>query len=124
MLRVDNGPELTAADFADWCREREIEIGHIQPGKPDQNAYIERFNRSLRDEVLDAWVFESIAEVRAVTEEWLEDYNRERPHDSLGRVPPLTSLPRHEPARKYTCRGSRVCGPKGASCGRARGDTW
>ena len=95
MLRVDNGPELTAVDFSDWCREREIEIGYIQPGKPDQNAYIERFNRSLRGEVLDAWVFESIAEVRAVTEEWLEDYNSERPHDSLGRVPPLTFLPRH-----------------------------
>ena len=102
MLRVDNGPELTAADFADWCGEREIVIGYIQPGKPDQNAYIERFNRSYRGEVLDAYVFESISEVRAVTEEWLEDYNSERPHDSLGRVPPLTFLPRHEPARKYT----------------------
>lgn len=98
MVRVDNGPELTAADFADWCGERAIEIGYIQPGKPDQNAYIERFNRSYRGDVLDAYVFGSIAEVRAVTEEWLEDYNRERPHDSLGGVPPLTFLPRHEPA--------------------------
>ena len=52
--------------------------------------------------MLDASVLESIREGLAVMEEWLEDYTRERPHDSLGRVPPLTFLPRHEPARKYT----------------------
>jgi putative transposase len=105
MLRVDNGPELTAADFSDWCEERAIEIGYIQPGKPDQNAYIERFNRSYRGDVLDAYVFGSISEVRLVTEEWLEDYNRERPHDSLGGVPPLTFLPRHEPAESTHSAG-------------------
>lgn len=69
-------------------------IQYIQPGKPDQNAYIERFNRSYRTEILDAYVFESRAEVRALTERWLVTYNQERPHDSLGRVPPLTFLPR------------------------------
>jgi putative transposase len=67
---------------------------HIRPGKPDQNAYIERFNRSYRTEVLNALLFESIAEVRAITTTWLRIYNRERPHDSLGRVPPLMCLPR------------------------------
>jgi putative transposase len=69
-----NGPELTAADFSDWCGERAIQIGYIQPGKPDQNAYIERLRRSFRGDVLDAYVFGSIADVRAVTEKWLEDY--------------------------------------------------
>jgi len=69
-------------------------VHYIQPGKPDQNAYIERFNRSYRTEILDAYLFESIAEVRALTERWLLTYNHERPHDSLGRVPPLTFLPR------------------------------
>src|SRR3954462_4101776 len=63
-------------------------------GKPDQNAYIERFNRSYRTEVLNAHLFESIAELRALTNAWLRIYNSERPHDSLGRVPPLTFLPR------------------------------
>ena len=67
---------------------------YIQPGKPDQNAYIERFNRSYRTEVLNAHLFESIAELRALTDAWLRIYNSERPHDSLGRVPPLTFLPR------------------------------
>lgn len=93
-LRCDNGPEFVAAALADWCAERGITLQHIQPGKPNQNAFIERFNRTYRTEVLDAWVFMSLAEVRAVTEAWLEAYNSERPHRSLGRVPPRTYLPR------------------------------
>ena len=93
-IRVDNGPELTAQAFVDWCEERRIAIHYIQPGKPDQNAFIERFSRSYRTEVLDAYLFESLAEVRALTERWLVTYNQEPPHDSLGRVPPLTFLPR------------------------------
>ena len=93
-LRVDNGPELTSEAFLTWCQEHSIEVRHIQPGKPDQNAFIERFNRSYRQEVLDAYVFGSIEEVQQVTEEWLEDYNAERPHDSLGNVPPRSFLPR------------------------------
>lgn len=97
-LRVDNGPEPVSEAFLTWCGERGIEVHHIQPGKPDQNAFIERFNRSYRQEVLDAYVFDSIEQVQRVTDEWLDDYNRERPHDSLGRVPPRTFLPRTEPA--------------------------
>jgi putative transposase len=100
-VRVDNGPELTAEDFRDWCEARDIAIRYIQPGKPDQNAYIERFNRSYRDEVLDTYVFNNLRDVRAVTEEWIEDYNTARPHDSLGRVPPLTFLPRPTSIREY-----------------------
>ena len=53
-VRVDNGPELTAEAFVEWCTAHRIAIGYIQPGKPDQNAFIERFNRSYREEVLDA----------------------------------------------------------------------
>ena len=67
---------------------------YIQPGKPDQNAYIERFNRSYRTEVLNAYLFESLTELRALTDAWFRIYNGERPHDSLGRVPPLTFLSR------------------------------
>lgn len=69
-------------------------IHYIQPGKPDQNAYIEWFNRTYRAEVLNAHLFESVAELQAITDAWLTVYNQERPHDSLGRVPPLTFLPR------------------------------
>ena len=99
-LRVDNGPELISEAFLTWCGERRIDVRHIQRGKPDQNAFIERFNRSYRQEVLDAYVFGSIEEVRALTDEWLEDYNSERPHDSLGRVPPRTFMPRVAPAEE------------------------
>jgi putative transposase len=68
--------------------------GYSQPGKPDQNAFIERFNRSYREEVLDAHLFDSLDQVREITDAWLDTYNTERPHDSLGRVPPLIFLPR------------------------------
>jgi len=93
-LRLDNGPELTAQVFTDWCQEHAIELRYIQPGKPDQNAFIERFNRSFRNEVLDAYVFASLTEVQAITDEWLRTYNDYRPHDSLGRIPPTRFLPR------------------------------
>jgi putative transposase len=99
-VRVDNGPEFTAQPFVDWCAEHGVATHYIQPGKPDQNAYIERFNRSYRTEVLNAHLFESIAELRALTDAWLRIYNGERPHDSLGRVPPLTFLPRPSSAEK------------------------
>jgi len=88
------GPEFTAQPFVDWCAEHGVATHYIQPGKPDQNAYIERFNRTYRTEVLNAHLFESIAELRVLTDTWLRIYNGERPHDSLGRVPPLTFLPR------------------------------
>lgn len=93
-LRLDNGPELTAQVFTDWCQEHAIELRYIQPGKPDQNAFIERFNRSYRNEVLNAYIFASIREVQRLTDEWLTTYNDYRPHDSLGRIPPTRFLPR------------------------------
>lgn len=87
-FRCDNGPEFTSQLFMDWCRERDIEILYIQPGKPDQNAFIERFNRTYRNEVLDVYLFHSIVEVQEITDPWLERYNEIRPHDALGSLPP------------------------------------
>ena len=63
-IRCDNGPELTSGVFTEWCKSRDIDIHFIQPGKPDQNAFIERFNRTYRQEVLDAYLFDSITEVQ------------------------------------------------------------
>lgn len=99
-VRVDNGPEFLAQSFVEWCAAHQTAIHHIQPGKPDQNAYIERFNRTYRTEVLNAHLFESLDELQALTDTWLRVYNEERPHDSLGRVPPLTFLPRPQPAEQ------------------------
>jgi putative transposase len=93
-FRMYYGPEFIADDVRTWCEARGITLAYIEPGKPNQNAYIERFNRSFREEVLDAWVFTTLAEVRAVSEEWRNGYNTERSHESLGNVPPLTFLPR------------------------------
>jgi len=93
-LRLDNGPELTAEVFTAWCDAQQIALRYIQPGKPDQNAFIERFNRTYREEVLDAYVFASLSEVQALTDDWLLAYNERRPHDALGRIPPTRFLSR------------------------------
>jgi putative transposase len=93
-LRLDNGPKFLAAPIAQWAARHAIALHFIQPGKPDQNAYIERFNRTYRQEVLDPNLFATPEEVRFESADWLRRYNTERPHDSLGRVPPLTFLPR------------------------------
>lgn len=101
-IRLDNGPALVSAAFSEWCRTHGIKLLSIQPGKPDQNAFMERFNRTYREEVLDAYVFESVWQVQDLSDRWLPDYNEQRPHDALGRVPPLTFLPRPIPSRMST----------------------
>jgi len=88
QLRLDNGPELISQTLADWAAEHDIALAFIQPGKPAQNAFIERFNRTYREAVLDAFLFHTVAEVQAITEDWLEEYNAIRPHEALGDVPP------------------------------------
>jgi len=93
-LRLDNGPEFVAEALGRWAATQGIALRCIQPGKPDQNAFIERFNRTYRTEVLDAHLFATLAEVVEVNTTWQASYNGERPHDSLGGVPPLMFLPR------------------------------
>lgn len=70
--------------FIKWCSENEIIIKYIQPGKPVQNAYIERFNRLYREDVLDAYLFSDMDQVKIISEKWMEDYNENHPHGSLG----------------------------------------
>ena len=89
-IRLDNGPEFIAERFMSWCAERAIELRYIEPGKPDQNAFIERYNRTYRTEVLNADVFESLDQVREISAEWLQSDNEERPHDALAGLPPAT----------------------------------
>ena len=93
-IRLDNGPELTAESFTAWAKEQGIELRFIQPGKPNQNAFIERFNKSFREEVLNANLFNTMAEAQQAAEVWLTDYNEYRPHESLGDVSPVMFKPR------------------------------
>lgn len=87
-IRVDNGPEFTSMNFQNWCKENNIEIKYIQPGSPVQNAFIERFNRYFREDVLDAYWFEDLEQLRVIIERWRTDYNYNHPHKSLGRLTP------------------------------------
>jgi len=88
FIRVDNGPELISQCLLEWAKEHRVTINHIQPGKPAQNGYIERFNRTYREDVLDQYWFYDLEEVRNITDEWIEMYNGERPHSSLGNKTP------------------------------------
>lgn len=89
QIRVDNGPEFISKVFVNWCNEMGIRIIYIQPGKPVQNAFIERFNRLYREDVLDAYIFEDIHQVREISKNWQEDYNNNHPHGSLGGKSPI-----------------------------------
>jgi putative transposase len=86
---VANGPEFISAALRQWSQQRGVELLHIQPGKPTQNAYIERFNRTHRTEVLDRYVFTSLQEVLRMTKDWRYRYNHDRHHRSLGGRSPI-----------------------------------
>jgi putative transposase len=88
-IRVDNGPEFIATVMQNWAKEKGIKLQFIQPGRPMQNGFIERFNRSLRQDVLDANLFRNLTEVKIACDEFEEDYNLYRPHDSLGNLTPI-----------------------------------
>lgn len=95
MIRLDNGPEHLAIHFKRWAKSHDIQLLYIQPGKPAQNAYIERFNRTYREAILDMYSFDSLLEVKLLTKEWIQHYNYERPHQALGMQTPVLDASRN-----------------------------
>lgn len=88
MLRMANGPEFISLTLADWAETYSVKLEFIKPRKPTQNAFIERFNRTYRTEILDFYLFRTLNEVQEITEKWLSEYNCERPHESLNNMTP------------------------------------
>ena len=97
LMVSDNGPEFTSMAVLEWTQERRMDWHWIEPGKPQQNAFIESFNGKLRDEFLNETVFSSLTEVRLMLAEWRGDYNRNRPHSRLGWLTPSEFAERHTP---------------------------
>ena len=88
VIRSDNGREFCGRAMAIWAHENNVDLRFIEPGKPNQNAYVESFNGRLRDECLNEHWFTSLAHARALIEVWRHDYNEQRPKKDLGGVPP------------------------------------
>ncbi len=95
-LRMDNWPEFISLTLAQWAEEHDVQLEFIQPGKPTQNAFIERFNRTYRTEILDFYLFRTLNEVREITDRWLTEYNHFRPHSSLNNLTPAEFARSHQ----------------------------
>ena len=91
-IRCDNGPEYISGKLSAWAEKREIKLAFIQPGKPQQNAYIERYNRTVRYDWLAQYLFHSTEEVQDYATRWLWHYNHERPNMGLGGITPQQKL--------------------------------
>ena len=91
-IRCDNGPEFTSHEFQAWAEQKGIRIDYIQPGKPQQNAYIERYNRTVRYGLLNQNLFNNLNDVEDYATRWLWFYNHERPHQANGGKPPLMNI--------------------------------
>ena len=89
VIRCDNGPEYISQSLKDWAQDNNIKILYIQPGKPTQNAYVERYNRTVRHEWLDLHLFESVEHAQNLATKWLWHYNNERPNMAIGGIPPV-----------------------------------
>lgn len=101
-IRCDNGPEFTSRHFLAWNLERKIEVVHIDPGKPVQNAFVESFHGRLREECLNASWFQNLWDARAKIAAWRDEYNEERPHSSLGYLTPCEFAQRDAALRSPT----------------------
>ena len=82
-IRTDNGPEFISSEYKEWCKKYNITRVYSEPGKPMQNGYVERFNRTFREDILDAYLFSSVSQFQMIADKIIEDYNDNHPHESL-----------------------------------------
>ena len=92
VLRCDNGPEYISQALKSWADDEGIRLEHIQPGNPQQNAYVERYNRTVRYDWLAQRLFETIEHVQESATRWLWTYNNERPNTAIGGITPRQKL--------------------------------
>ena len=92
VIRVDNGPEYVSGKLMEWAENQGIALHYIQPGKPQQNAYVERYNRTVRHEWLDQYIIDTIEEAQEFATQWLWTYNNERPNMAIGGIKPAQKL--------------------------------
>jgi len=92
VIRCDNGPEYISETVQPWAKGRGIHLDFIQPGQPQQHAYIERYNRTVRYDWLAQTLFDTIEEVQIAATRWLWTYNNERPNMALGGITPAMKL--------------------------------
>jgi len=136
LLRSDNGREFIAASLADFLAERGVGQAFIEKGSPQQNPYVERFNGTMRDELLNGEEFESLLEARVVIAGWVEQYNTLRPHRGLGMMTPVPmprAAVREVRERNYRQTGwtsrprpdaTRLRHPAGCRCGAVPRKNW
>ncbi len=91
-IRCDNGPEYISLKMATWATEKKIELRFIEPGQPQQNAYVERFNRTVRYDWLSQYIFTSLETIRNFATSWMWKYNNDRPNMGLGGITPMQRL--------------------------------
>jgi putative transposase len=96
-IRTDNGPEFISKEYREWCKAKGVIPVYASPGTPTENAYVERFNRLFREDILDAYLFRSIKQFEIVAEKWQDDYNNYHPHSSLEDKSPIEFSNRRQP---------------------------
>lgn len=107
-LRTDNGPEFLSKDYKEWAEKNHVICVYSAPGKPMQNGFVERFNRTFREDVLDAYLFNSTNQFNVISEYWKDDYNNNHPHESLGRMSPKDFQNRHQPLGVDTLESTNI----------------
>ncbi len=101
-IRVDNGPEFISYKLEQWCYIHSIDLQFIQPGTPIQNSRLERFNGSMRREFFNAYIFDSLDEVKEMAKIWIDDYNAQRRHKFLGKLSPIDYLEKYNSKQNYS----------------------